>query len=274
MLDIHEKGKQAHYKLTSTVMLWLQTNKAASGTMSLGGSMTRQAEADMPVANFSAHISNMGHMVEDMEIKLRSSLNDIYFGKTKDIVNDLRVRSATRGRSGARTGPRTHEHTAERLRPGRGAEQAEDVRGCRQPSSEPQSAHQLTRLPDAALGAPGTAAWPRSSAAACIAAGTDLREAWRIDVAVVAVTVLAGRQCSAQRPAEWPCEEAPLVRRILMPPSRRLCPRPRRDRPYRCPRARRMLWETSRRMARRAPWQPGQSRHHHHHHYHQQQQQQ
>ena len=35
-------GKNAHYKLTSTVMLWLQTNKEGSGTMNLGGSMTRQ----------------------------------------------------------------------------------------------------------------------------------------------------------------------------------------------------------------------------------------
>lgn len=32
----------------------------------------------------------MGHMVEDMEFKLRHSLQEIYFGKTKDIVNDLR----------------------------------------------------------------------------------------------------------------------------------------------------------------------------------------
>lgn len=35
-------GRTAHYKLTSTVMLWLQTTKAGSGTMNLGGSLTRQ----------------------------------------------------------------------------------------------------------------------------------------------------------------------------------------------------------------------------------------
>jgi capping protein (actin filament) muscle Z-line, beta len=29
-------------------------------------------------------------MVEDLEFKIRASLNDVYFGKTKDIVNDLR----------------------------------------------------------------------------------------------------------------------------------------------------------------------------------------
>lgn len=37
-----QSGRQAHYKLTSTLMLWLQTNKPGSGIMNLGGSLTRQ----------------------------------------------------------------------------------------------------------------------------------------------------------------------------------------------------------------------------------------
>ena len=43
-LPLQEKssGRSAHYKLTSTAMLWLQTNKQGSGTMNLGGSLTRQ----------------------------------------------------------------------------------------------------------------------------------------------------------------------------------------------------------------------------------------
>lgn len=35
-------GRASHYKMTSTAMLWLQTNKQGSGTMNLGGSLTRQ----------------------------------------------------------------------------------------------------------------------------------------------------------------------------------------------------------------------------------------
>ena len=44
VVEVQEKssGRSAHYKLTSTSMLWLQTNKARSGTMNLGGSLTRQ----------------------------------------------------------------------------------------------------------------------------------------------------------------------------------------------------------------------------------------
>lgn len=42
LLQEKSSGRTAHYKLTSTVMLWLQTTKTGSGTMNLGGSLTRQ----------------------------------------------------------------------------------------------------------------------------------------------------------------------------------------------------------------------------------------
>jgi capping protein beta len=87
-------GRNANYKLTSTVMLWLETNKEGSGMMKLGGSLTRQDERDFTLDDNNPHIANIGHMIEDMENQMRSVLNAIYFGKTKDIVNDLRsVRS-------------------------------------------------------------------------------------------------------------------------------------------------------------------------------------
>ncbi|XP_015122852.1 F-actin-capping protein subunit beta isoform X2 [Diachasma alloeum] len=92
VVEVQEKttGRNAHYKLTSTAMLWLQTNKHGSGTMNLGGSLTRQVEQDWPITETSPHIANIGRMVEDMENKIRNTLNEIYFGKTKDIVNGLR----------------------------------------------------------------------------------------------------------------------------------------------------------------------------------------
>lgn len=131
VVEVQEKstGRTAHYKLTSTAMLWLQTNKHGSGTMNLGGSLTRQVsfsihvklhctkfeallplihlefslylrlkqfhslsqvEQDAQISETSPHIANIGRMVEDMENKIRNTLNEIYFGKTKDIVNGLR----------------------------------------------------------------------------------------------------------------------------------------------------------------------------------------
>jgi len=92
VVEVQEKssGRSAHYKLTSTSMLWLQTNKTGSGTMNLGGSLTRQVEQDASVSDSSPHIANIGKMVEDMENKIRNTLYEIYFGKTRDIVNGLR----------------------------------------------------------------------------------------------------------------------------------------------------------------------------------------
>ena len=73
VVEVTEKGagRTAHYKLTSTVMLWLQTNQKASGTMNLGGSMTRQSEVDGPTTDSSMHIVNIGKAVEAMENRIR-----------------------------------------------------------------------------------------------------------------------------------------------------------------------------------------------------------
>ena len=71
MLEVVEKGigRTAKYKLTSTVMLWLQTDLGAGGSgaqgqMHLGGSMTRQQDSDAPIVDDRAHIVKIGQMIE------------------------------------------------------------------------------------------------------------------------------------------------------------------------------------------------------------------
>ncbi|KAF9544517.1 hypothetical protein EC957_011913 [Mortierella hygrophila] len=90
IFEAQEKARNAHYKLTSTVMLYMLSSKNELGDMNLSGSMTRQAEMDGIVDDPSMHIANIGRMIEDMETKMRHLLKDVYFGKTKDTVNDLR----------------------------------------------------------------------------------------------------------------------------------------------------------------------------------------
>ncbi|KAH9838539.1 F-actin capping protein beta subunit [Rhodofomes roseus] len=109
VFEAAERGRQAHYKLTSTIMLQM-TNRAATsasekddktkgsgkedanrqGEVVLSGSMTRQSEQDQPLQDQASHISNTGRMIEEMEIKMRNLLQEVYFGKTRDIVFDLR----------------------------------------------------------------------------------------------------------------------------------------------------------------------------------------
>lgn len=91
VVEVIDRGKAAHYKLTSTIMLSLTTQANNAGSVSLAGSLTRQAEQDYPVTDQNPHVANIGKMIEDMELKLRNSLDQIYFGKTKDIVTELRA---------------------------------------------------------------------------------------------------------------------------------------------------------------------------------------
>jgi capping protein beta len=110
VVEVQDHQKNAHYKLTSTVMLNIETETAATGQVSLAGSLTRQVnnstlyiytnplpqeERDAPVSDANPHVSNIGKMVEEMENKLRTTLEQIYFGKTKDIVNELRSTTST-----------------------------------------------------------------------------------------------------------------------------------------------------------------------------------
>ena len=62
----------------------------ALGEMDLAGNMVRQVEQDMPVEDDGSHVANVGRMVEDMELKMRNLLQEVYFGKAKDVVGDLR----------------------------------------------------------------------------------------------------------------------------------------------------------------------------------------
>lgn len=93
VVEVRPNGKQASYKLTSTIMLKISTDHSigsnSQGEMKLSGSMTRQNEQTLPAVDTNAHLPNMGRMIEDMENRMRDSLQDVYFGKTKSVVNKL-----------------------------------------------------------------------------------------------------------------------------------------------------------------------------------------
>ena len=78
------------YNLTSTVILSLSTSSSGLGDMDLSGNMTRQIEQELPAESDEQQIANIGKLVEDMELKMRNLLQEVYFGKAKDVVGDLR----------------------------------------------------------------------------------------------------------------------------------------------------------------------------------------
>jgi len=90
VMEVVGSKKTAHYKLTSTIMLSIETDHKTTGLVNLSGNLTRQDERDMPIDPHLGHITNIGRMIEEMELKLRNGLETIYFGKTKDILTELR----------------------------------------------------------------------------------------------------------------------------------------------------------------------------------------
>lgn len=64
------------------------------GSLELSGNLTRQTEQTLPVEDSGSHIANIGSIIEDVESKLRNVLNEVYFGKTRDIIGDLRTITA------------------------------------------------------------------------------------------------------------------------------------------------------------------------------------
>eukprot|EP00842_Homolaphlyctis_polyrhiza_P004108 jgi/Hompol1/4699/HPOL_000042-RA len=91
VFDVLEKGKMARYRITSTIILHVDSKSTAkTPEIDLSGSLVRQLEQEAPLESYNHHVINMGRLVEEMESKMREAIIQIYFGKTKDVVNDLR----------------------------------------------------------------------------------------------------------------------------------------------------------------------------------------
>lgn len=84
--------RQAHYKLTTTITVHLDSEEERLDNFILSGNVTRQIEhhAALPTDSIEEHIPQIGRLIEDMESRMRSSLQEIYFGKTLDMINEMR----------------------------------------------------------------------------------------------------------------------------------------------------------------------------------------
>lgn len=85
--------RSALYKLTTTIILHLDTAVPRLDEFVLSGNVTRQSESRLVLAaggSPAEHVANMGRMVEEMESRMRGALQEIYFGKTHDVINEIR----------------------------------------------------------------------------------------------------------------------------------------------------------------------------------------
>eukprot|EP00003_Mantamonas_plastica_P024020 TRINITY_DN441_c0_g1_i7.p2 TRINITY_DN441_c0_g1~~TRINITY_DN441_c0_g1_i7.p2 ORF type:complete len:146 (-),score=36.40 TRINITY_DN441_c0_g1_i7:383-820(-) len=93
VVEVTDNGSSADYRLTSSVMLFLKGN---DDKINLSGNLTRLTTQDGQAVNEKTpHVFNIGKLVEDMEHKLRNTIQTVYFGRTMDIVSDMRPQSGT-----------------------------------------------------------------------------------------------------------------------------------------------------------------------------------
>lgn len=102
VVEVQESGKgTAVYKLTTTVMITMVVNAPETGAVDLSGSLTRQARRELRVDDDSrTHLANMGGMIEAMETTLTRALDELYAGKTAEILS--RTRTLRRGPTASR----------------------------------------------------------------------------------------------------------------------------------------------------------------------------
>ncbi len=103
-------GGKAKYEVSTTVLLSIDlqvpsssggggsSSKNGVNTIRIGGSLSKQVEKILPLPSAesqyaSEHISNIGQIIEDSEIELRSNLDVLYIQKTKEVLNRIRCDS-------------------------------------------------------------------------------------------------------------------------------------------------------------------------------------
>mmetsp|Transcript_26283 Transcript_26283/g.42973 ORF Transcript_26283/g.42973 Transcript_26283/m.42973 type:complete len:289 (-) Transcript_26283:428-1294(-) len=87
-----------NYKLTSTVLVSMPMKIKGVGDIDLSGNVTKQSQKSAKLETYAdqlqSHLEIMGPMLEDLELDLRTTINNVHFQKTKEIINGIRVTDA------------------------------------------------------------------------------------------------------------------------------------------------------------------------------------
>lgn len=84
-------GRQAIYRITSTIILDVGAKVGSKGKLDISGNLTRQTEKKLAIQSEQSHVANIGTLIEEVEFSMRNLLNEVYFSKTRDIVGDIRT---------------------------------------------------------------------------------------------------------------------------------------------------------------------------------------
>lgn len=88
------------YTMTTTVMVSMGLLNDKIGDVDLSGSMTKHETQSLKLDKDDTHISNMGTMLEKMELRIRNTIEGVYIQKTREIVNGIRSASGIKDLQG------------------------------------------------------------------------------------------------------------------------------------------------------------------------------
>jgi len=94
--DPNGDGEEYVYKLTTTVMVSLVLTDDKIGKVDLSGLRTSQDSRRVKLGPETGHIANMGKMLEDMELRIRNAIENIYIEKTRTVTNGMRSATSQR----------------------------------------------------------------------------------------------------------------------------------------------------------------------------------
>lgn len=78
---------ECQYRQTSTILLSFDNSVENLKNILLNGNLIRQQEFK---GAEEKHVVNIGSALEEMESRLRNDLQSVYFGRTHDIINEMR----------------------------------------------------------------------------------------------------------------------------------------------------------------------------------------
>jgi len=100
------EGRTAAYGMTTTISLMVEPNAKAvaegigsdsSTNTCISGSLSKRSDRVLPISSTNdgaEHIANIGAMIEDVEIEMRSSMDSLHIQKTRYVVDSVRSPSA------------------------------------------------------------------------------------------------------------------------------------------------------------------------------------
>lgn len=94
VVDVRPAGKgRSTYQLTATISLSMTPADGMDpGRTEISGSLVRQVEKSLPVDSDSNHIANIGCLIEETEIDMRTHMDNLYIQKTREVIDLIRMR--------------------------------------------------------------------------------------------------------------------------------------------------------------------------------------